>query len=267
MLQLANRNLPNARQTLLLSASLPPEVQRLASHILAPDHVRVTVGVGSAVATPSLPNGTYAASNAAAGVAATGSSGAGMGAGGAGGVEVAWDTVSLPPAHLITQRLQQVGAGLHKKLEALDELLADHAVQDGAGGGSSRSMLSLTDSMDETSGMQPVIMQPPTATVKSSSSSAASASRVMSWSAMRPTIIFTNSLARAGAVQAHLAGQGASVALLHRDLTQDERDEAINCFKYGVTPLLVATGLAARGLDFPDVGHVINFDMPHMVRA
>lgn len=44
--------------------------------------------------------------------------------------------------------------------------------------------------------------------------------------------------------------------------SQVERDEALQCFRFGVTRVLVATGVAARGLDIPDVTHVVNIDMP-----
>ncbi|GLI60076.1 hypothetical protein VaNZ11_002107 [Volvox africanus] len=77
-----------------------------------------------------------------------------------------------------------------------------------------------------------------------------------------PALVFTRSLQRAEEVARHLAGKGVSVALLHRDLTQDQRDEAMQCFRFGVTSVLVATALASRGLNFPDVEHVVNYDVP-----
>ncbi|GLC38998.1 hypothetical protein PLESTB_001772900 [Pleodorina starrii] len=77
-----------------------------------------------------------------------------------------------------------------------------------------------------------------------------------------PSVVFTRNLVRAEEVARHLAGKGVSVALLHRDLSQDQRDEALQCFRFGVTSVLVATALASRGLNFPDVAHVINYDVP-----
>jgi superfamily II DNA/RNA helicase len=56
-----------------------------------------------------------------------------------------------------------------------------------------------------------------------------------------------------GADRVHAALAGAGVA---------ERDEALQCFRFGVTRVLVACGVAARGLDLPDVTHVINYDPP-----
>jgi len=49
---------------------------------------------------------------------------------------------------------------------------------------------------------------------------------------------------------------------IHGDLSQRQRDMAINFFRTGKTGLLIATDVAARGLDIPKVSHVINYDMP-----
>jgi len=49
---------------------------------------------------------------------------------------------------------------------------------------------------------------------------------------------------------------------IHGDLSQRQRDMAIHMFRTGKTGLLIATDVAARGLDIPKVSHVINFDMP-----
>ena len=50
--------------------------------------------------------------------------------------------------------------------------------------------------------------------------------------------------------------------VLHGGKTQDKREEALNNYKNGVFRILIATDVAGRGLDIPDVAHVINFDMP-----
>ena len=52
------------------------------------------------------------------------------------------------------------------------------------------------------------------------------------------------------------------VTSIHGDRTQSEREEALRSFRAGHTPILVATAVAARGLDIPHVKHVINFDLP-----
>jgi len=49
---------------------------------------------------------------------------------------------------------------------------------------------------------------------------------------------------------------------IHGDRTQREREMALQTFRQGRTPVLVATAVAARGLDIPKVTHVINYDLP-----
>ena len=56
--------------------------------------------------------------------------------------------------------------------------------------------------------------------------------------------------------------QGLECASIHGDRSQSQRERALRDFKAGHTPILVATSVAARGLDIPNVKHVINFDMP-----
>merc|ERR1711878_266618 len=56
--------------------------------------------------------------------------------------------------------------------------------------------------------------------------------------------------------------QGFPVTSIHGDRTQREREDALRVFRTGRTPILVATAVAARGLDIPNVKHVINFDLP-----
>lgn len=61
--------------------------------------------------------------------------------------------------------------------------------------------------------------------------------------------------------RALLARQLPNVAL-HGDLSLDERMRALDAFRDGDSPVLVATDIAARGLDIPDVSHVVNYDVP-----
>ena len=61
---------------------------------------------------------------------------------------------------------------------------------------------------------------------------------------------------------AALHRRGGSVAGLHGGMRQSERDRVMAAFKAGDIDVLVATNVAARGLDIPDVTHVFNFDMP-----
>lgn len=63
-------------------------------------------------------------------------------------------------------------------------------------------------------------------------------------------------------VEQMLRRQGYSVGALHGDMSQSARMEALEAFKDGSIGLLVATDVAARGLDIPNVGAVINYTFP-----
>jgi len=63
-------------------------------------------------------------------------------------------------------------------------------------------------------------------------------------------------------VMAQLGGRGYQVGLLHGDLTQRERDRAMQQFRASHVKYLIATNVAARGLDIDDISHVINYDVP-----
>jgi ATP-dependent RNA helicase DBP3 len=63
-------------------------------------------------------------------------------------------------------------------------------------------------------------------------------------------------------VEQMLRRQGYLVGALHGDMSQTSRMEALEKFKNGQTGLLVATDVAARGLDIPNVGAVINYTFP-----
>jgi len=62
-----------------------------------------------------------------------------------------------------------------------------------------------------------------------------------------------------------LRARNVSSVALHGDLSLEERLRALDAFKDGDTPILVATDIAARGLDIQDVSHVINYDVPQTV--
>lgn len=62
-----------------------------------------------------------------------------------------------------------------------------------------------------------------------------------------------------------LSKEGYDVVAIHGDLKQLDRERHLECFRSGQTPLLVATAVAARGLDIPNVKHVINYDLPNDV--
>ena len=66
-------------------------------------------------------------------------------------------------------------------------------------------------------------------------------------------------------VHEYLLLKGVEAVAVHGGKFQDEREEAIRLFKSGEKDVLVATDVASKGLDFPDIQHVINFDMPKEV--
>ena len=75
-------------------------------------------------------------------------------------------------------------------------------------------------------------------------------------------LIFCETKARAGELAQALQDQHYKALALHSDLSQYQRDSAVHSFRIGLTNLLVATEVAARGLDIPKVSHVVNYDMP-----
>ena len=76
-------------------------------------------------------------------------------------------------------------------------------------------------------------------------------------------IIFCNRKRDVHTLYRSLERHGFNVAALHGDLDQRARMAALEGFRTGATQLLVASDVAARGLDIPDVSHVFNFDVPH----
>ncbi|WP_375771377.1 DEAD/DEAH box helicase [Archangium gephyra] len=76
-------------------------------------------------------------------------------------------------------------------------------------------------------------------------------------------LVFTRTRERAEKVLEALKGGGHKAALIHSDRTQGQRRQALEGFRRGQYRCLVATDIASRGLDVEDVGHVINFDLPH----
>jgi ATP-dependent RNA helicase RhlE len=77
------------------------------------------------------------------------------------------------------------------------------------------------------------------------------------------TLIFTRTKERADKVHKALERAGYRCGVLHADRTQSQRNQAMQAFREGTYRCLVATDIAARGLDIEDVGHVINYDLPH----
>jgi len=76
------------------------------------------------------------------------------------------------------------------------------------------------------------------------------------------TLIFVQTKKNADFLATYLSGEGLPTTSIHGDRLQREREEALFDFRTGDKPILVATAVAARGLDIPNVAHVINYDMP-----
>jgi ATP-dependent RNA helicase RhlE len=75
-------------------------------------------------------------------------------------------------------------------------------------------------------------------------------------------LVFCRMKDRADHVAAMLHRAGHSTTVLHSNRTQSEREQALRGFRDGRFEVMVATDIAARGLDIEDVSHVINYDMP-----
>lgn len=75
-------------------------------------------------------------------------------------------------------------------------------------------------------------------------------------------LIFVDTKKGADSLEDYIYRCGFPVTSIHGDRNQRDREVALKSFRSGKTPVLVATALAARGLDIPHVKHVINFDLP-----
>jgi len=75
-------------------------------------------------------------------------------------------------------------------------------------------------------------------------------------------LIFTNTRVTANQLAGHLHAEGMHADVLHAEKTQRERQETLDQFRAGELPYLVATDIAARGIDVTSISHVINFDLP-----
>jgi ATP-dependent RNA helicase RhlE len=76
-------------------------------------------------------------------------------------------------------------------------------------------------------------------------------------------LVFCRTKNGADRVARKLLQQGHAVAVLHSNRTQPERERALKGFRDGRYEVMVATDIAARGIDVEQISHVINFDVPH----
>src|SRR5205807_10201552 len=86
--------------------------------------------------------------------------------------------------------------------------------------------------------------------------------RVMDQPNVTMALIFTETKRNADMLEAQLVRRGYKVALLHGDLSQKDRDRSMQQFRDQHVRYLIATNVAARGLDIDDISHVVNFDVP-----
>ena len=85
--------------------------------------------------------------------------------------------------------------------------------------------------------------------------------------AIGPVLVFCRTKIGADRLATRLSGMGIRTAALHADRTQQQRMAAVEGFRTGTYPVLVATDVAARGLDIEGIAHVVNFEVPDTPEA
>jgi ATP-dependent RNA helicase RhlE len=80
-------------------------------------------------------------------------------------------------------------------------------------------------------------------------------------------LVFTRTKHGANRVSEQLRRAGIEAEAIHGNKSQAARERALDHFRRGRTPVLVATDVAARGIDVEGISHVINFDLPHVPEA
>ncbi len=81
---------------------------------------------------------------------------------------------------------------------------------------------------------------------------------------MTQVLVFTRMKRDADRLARQLQKDGLAAVAIHSDRSQSERTQALEEFKQGKTPILVATDIAARGLDIDQLPYVINYELPHV---
>ncbi len=79
---------------------------------------------------------------------------------------------------------------------------------------------------------------------------------------VKQALVFTRTKHRANRLTEHLVTAGVRAERIHGNRSQSQRTAALEGFKNGTFPVLVATDIAARGIDVEALGHVVNFDVP-----
>lgn len=91
--------------------------------------------------------------------------------------------------------------------------------------------------------------------------------KLFSGNDMTSTLVFTRTKHKAKSLACQLKKSGYSAASLQGNLSQDQRRKAMDGFRNGSFKILVATDIAARGIDVSGVSHVINYDLPDTVET
>jgi len=91
--------------------------------------------------------------------------------------------------------------------------------------------------------------------------------KLLKQTATESVLVFTRTKHRAEKLARQIAHAGFRVTSLHSNRTQGQREQALSGFKSGHFPIMVATDIAARGLDVESISHVINYDMPDTADA
>lgn len=86
--------------------------------------------------------------------------------------------------------------------------------------------------------------------------------RILDYEEPDSAIVFVRTRRDADEVAERLNGLGYIAQPIHGEINQAQRERTLDRFRAGRTQLLVATDVAARGLDIPDVSHIINYDLP-----
>jgi len=90
---------------------------------------------------------------------------------------------------------------------------------------------------------------------------------ILSGETVERAIVFTRTKHGADKVKRHLENAGLPAAAIHGNKSQGQRERALEAFRDGSAPILVATDIAARGIHVDDVSHVINFELPEVAEV
>src|SRR4249920_2387384 len=90
----------------------------------------------------------------------------------------------------------------------------------------------------------------------------AALARILDIEAPKSALVFCRTRIEVDEITAMLTSRGHKAEAIHGGMNQSQRDRVMSAFRSGQTELLVATDVAARGLDIPSVSHVVNYDLP-----